>query len=145
MVRSEDSFIEEEVGLATLEFTLADRLNACVADMEPGSPGWLCISWREVWVSGNTWNIWNKLLFYWLSWPVTPTLRCKSVGWGFRALRSYFYIGCVMTWPHRSTVLYDTVQTVQNLSFSFSHVLFQNNFFFSTQTKTMIKQWYIYK
>lgn len=34
-----DSFIEEEVGLATLDFTFAHRLDACVADMKPGSRG----------------------------------------------------------------------------------------------------------
>lgn len=39
MVRLEDSFVEEEVGLATLDFALAHGLNACVADMEPGSSG----------------------------------------------------------------------------------------------------------
>lgn len=35
----EDSFIEEEVGLATLDFAFAHRLNVCVADMKPGSYG----------------------------------------------------------------------------------------------------------
>lgn len=43
----EEPFIEEEVGLAALDFTLTHRLNACVTDVEPGSSGWLCISWRE--------------------------------------------------------------------------------------------------
>lgn len=37
----EDPFIEEEVGLATLDFAFAHRMDACVTNMEPGSPGWL--------------------------------------------------------------------------------------------------------
>lgn len=62
---------------------------------------------------------------YYLSHPSTPTFCCKSIGWGI--IRSYFHIPCVMTWSHCSTVFYNTVQTVRNLSISFCHGLFGNN------------------
>lgn len=52
------------------------------------------------------------------------TLSCKPIRCKFWALWPNFYICCVMSRPHGSTVHYDAIQTVQNLRFSISHILY---------------------
>lgn len=94
---SDEPLVEEEVRLAALDFTFAHRLNTRVTDVEPGASWCLCIS------------------------------LIQSIGWDTGTLWSYFNVGRVVTWPHRSTVLHNAIQTVQNLSLSFSQDLAFNS------------------
>lgn len=132
------SFIKEEISLTTLDFTFAHRLNACVADVEPRPSRWLC-NWRQmVWGKKSLYKLGQYLFFfYWLNWL---TSFCKSVGCKFWTLWSNFDICCVMSWPHGSTVLYDTIQTVQNLRFSIRHILCQNSIFFKALRQTKLSK-----
>lgn len=86
------SFIEQEVGLGTLHFAFHHRVHTAVTDMEPRS-------------------------FAILSLP----LGSHSIMWFWGATGLCFDIGCVMAWSHCSTVLHNTIETVQHLSISLGH------------------------
>lgn len=134
---SDEPLIEEEVGLAALDFTFAHRLNARVADVEPGPSRCLCVSCRGSW-SERTHSEGGTTWFKSYS-GAHPTLS-QSVWWGMGTTWSYFNIGRVVTRPHCSTVLHNAIQTVQDLSLSLRQDLFSEQPFLVNQWNTHRKK-----